>query len=436
MSNTIKDKAERGSVISTILDILKTGDKYGYEIIKEVEEKSGVILKQPSLYSCLTRLESQGIISSYWQDSDIGGRRHYYKYNFEKDKNENNTPVKVIVLDTIKNKIIKISPTLNNKIETYSKNDLPQPIKIIKQNINLETIKNKIEINVNNKLTKEIETFNKNQFNVVKGKSIQELLENEINANNNTIKKLTNTILAYKEQVKLEEEIKLKATYKEEDVKTYTNIQNKPKIEKKTNETKFAQQYFDFDNVESLKKYQNNVLLKTVSKQNNTNKKTIAIEHFSSIGDLTDNFAKKNIEVKEFSYTNYTTLNKNKYITNFAYFICNIIELIVYIALSIISSKTSLFKNINIAFIFLTILQSFYCIELFIITFKDKFRFLKRKIWLFILISFVKIALSVLILFINEINIFKPFNAIYLILLVPFTFIILQTLSSKKAEKF
>lgn len=72
--------ASRGSVNTIILKTLINGDKYGYEIIKEVEKFSDgkIILKQPSLYSSLSRFEEKGIVSSYWGDSDIGGRRHYY----------------------------------------------------------------------------------------------------------------------------------------------------------------------------------------------------------------------------------------------------------------------------------------------------------------------------------------------------------------------
>ncbi len=72
--------ASRGSVNNIILRTLSNGDKYGYEIIKEVEEYSDgkIKLKQPSLYSSLTRFEEKGLVSSYWGDSDIGGRRHYY----------------------------------------------------------------------------------------------------------------------------------------------------------------------------------------------------------------------------------------------------------------------------------------------------------------------------------------------------------------------
>lgn len=71
----------RGHVDTIILKTLITGDKYGYEIIKEIEQKSkGTYeLKQPTLYSCLKRLESQGLISGFTKNSDIGGKRRYYK---------------------------------------------------------------------------------------------------------------------------------------------------------------------------------------------------------------------------------------------------------------------------------------------------------------------------------------------------------------------
>lgn len=71
----------RGNIDTIILKTMLNEDKYGLDIIKEVSEKSSGTyeLKQPTLYSCLKRLENQELISSYWVDSDIGGKRHYYK---------------------------------------------------------------------------------------------------------------------------------------------------------------------------------------------------------------------------------------------------------------------------------------------------------------------------------------------------------------------
>lgn len=70
----------RGHINTIILRSLSDGDKYGYEIIAEIEEKSQgqYSLKQPSLYSALKRLESQGYITSYWGGSVGGGRRKYF----------------------------------------------------------------------------------------------------------------------------------------------------------------------------------------------------------------------------------------------------------------------------------------------------------------------------------------------------------------------
>ena len=70
----------RGHINTIILRALYDGDKYGYEIIAEIERKSHgqYALKQPSLYSALKRLEKDGYITSYWGGSVGGGRRKYF----------------------------------------------------------------------------------------------------------------------------------------------------------------------------------------------------------------------------------------------------------------------------------------------------------------------------------------------------------------------
>lgn len=64
-----------------ILNTIKDGSKYGLEIIDEIKQKTNgeIVLKQPSLYSALRRLELKGYVSSYWKDSELGGKRHYYQ---------------------------------------------------------------------------------------------------------------------------------------------------------------------------------------------------------------------------------------------------------------------------------------------------------------------------------------------------------------------
>ncbi len=100
----------RGNIDTIILKTMLDGDKYGLDIIKEVETKSNGTynLKQPTLYSCLKRLENQELISSYWLDSDIGGKRHYYKLTekgreFYKQKQEEWSMSKFIIDNLLSN---------------------------------------------------------------------------------------------------------------------------------------------------------------------------------------------------------------------------------------------------------------------------------------------------------------------------------------------
>ncbi len=72
----------RGNVTTIILGCLWSSDKYGYEILKEIEDKSNsqYVLKQATLYNQLKRLEKQGLVSSYDGNPDDtgGGKRRYY----------------------------------------------------------------------------------------------------------------------------------------------------------------------------------------------------------------------------------------------------------------------------------------------------------------------------------------------------------------------
>lgn len=70
----------RKNVDTIILRTLSESDSYGYDILKEIESKSdGVyVIKQPTLYNTLKRLEKIGYISSYEGDISQGGKRRYY----------------------------------------------------------------------------------------------------------------------------------------------------------------------------------------------------------------------------------------------------------------------------------------------------------------------------------------------------------------------
>ena len=78
-----------GQIQYLVLDSLSFGSKYGLEIIEFISQKTGgsYIMKKPTLYSCLTRMEKKGLVSSsYWGESEFGGKRHYYTITNEGKK--------------------------------------------------------------------------------------------------------------------------------------------------------------------------------------------------------------------------------------------------------------------------------------------------------------------------------------------------------------
>lgn len=69
------------SATPLILAILKENDSYGYAIIKRVREMSEneLVWTEGMLYPVLHRLEEQLLIESYWQHSESGRQRKYYR---------------------------------------------------------------------------------------------------------------------------------------------------------------------------------------------------------------------------------------------------------------------------------------------------------------------------------------------------------------------
>ncbi len=81
-ASSISSDLIRGHINTIILRALYERDKYGYEIMNDIEQKSHgqYALKQPTLYSALKRLETQGYIKAYWKTDEVssGGRRKYF----------------------------------------------------------------------------------------------------------------------------------------------------------------------------------------------------------------------------------------------------------------------------------------------------------------------------------------------------------------------
>lgn len=69
----------KGTVSIMVLKLLYENDRYGYEILRELEQRSEntFSLNEGALYPVLHKLENEGNILSYWEEIN-GRKRKYY----------------------------------------------------------------------------------------------------------------------------------------------------------------------------------------------------------------------------------------------------------------------------------------------------------------------------------------------------------------------
>ncbi len=123
-------------LIPLILIELAGGDKYGFELTKAIEDKSNqqIQIKQPTLYTVLKKLEKSKFISSYWEDSEIGGKRHYYKITENGKAQIATLPsfeqcIQNILLEEQEDELLESSSLSNNEniIEQQTEQAIEQP---------------------------------------------------------------------------------------------------------------------------------------------------------------------------------------------------------------------------------------------------------------------------------------------------------------------
>jgi PadR family transcriptional regulator PadR len=71
-------QVRKGVVELCILALLAERDRYGYEIVQELNSRNGVIVAEGSIYPLLKRLSKRGWVTSAWRESSSGPPRKYY----------------------------------------------------------------------------------------------------------------------------------------------------------------------------------------------------------------------------------------------------------------------------------------------------------------------------------------------------------------------
>ena len=70
----------KGAADTLVLSAFVEGEKYGYQVVKELERRSEgfFCFKEGTLYPILHRLEKQGLLAGRWEHMPNGSERRYY----------------------------------------------------------------------------------------------------------------------------------------------------------------------------------------------------------------------------------------------------------------------------------------------------------------------------------------------------------------------
>lgn len=62
-----------------VLALLTTGERYGFELARELGERGQIIASEGTLYPLLARLRRNGLVETSWRESTSGPPRRYYR---------------------------------------------------------------------------------------------------------------------------------------------------------------------------------------------------------------------------------------------------------------------------------------------------------------------------------------------------------------------
>ena len=79
-----KSQMKRGTLEYCVLLLFSSKDRYGYEIMSELDDHPIIATRESTMYPLLRRLEKENYLRSYWQDTNEGlPPRKYYSLTQE-----------------------------------------------------------------------------------------------------------------------------------------------------------------------------------------------------------------------------------------------------------------------------------------------------------------------------------------------------------------
>ena len=69
----------RGTVEYCVLALLRDGERYGFELVRELSESAGLVTSEGTIYPLLSRLRKDQLVTTTWRESESGPPRRYYR---------------------------------------------------------------------------------------------------------------------------------------------------------------------------------------------------------------------------------------------------------------------------------------------------------------------------------------------------------------------
>jgi PadR family transcriptional regulator, regulatory protein PadR len=69
----------RGTVEYCVLALLRDGERYGFELVRDLAAVDGLVTSEGTIYPLLTRLRKDKLVTTFWRESESGPPRRYYR---------------------------------------------------------------------------------------------------------------------------------------------------------------------------------------------------------------------------------------------------------------------------------------------------------------------------------------------------------------------
>jgi len=78
-TRNVVSQLRRGTVEYCVLALLRDGERYGFELVRELSNVDGLVTSEGTIYPLLTRLRKDELVTTFWQESESGPPRRYYR---------------------------------------------------------------------------------------------------------------------------------------------------------------------------------------------------------------------------------------------------------------------------------------------------------------------------------------------------------------------